>query len=70
MLGAARKAIAAVRRENGLDEHFKMPMPCTVDAIHKADMTVPDTTLGPLGIHAICRASVFIDVIDYRTDII
>ena len=30
------EAIAAVRRENGLDEHFKMPMPCTVDAIHKA----------------------------------
>ena len=32
----AWKAIASVRRENGLSEHFQMPMPCTVDAIQKA----------------------------------
>lgn len=36
VLGAAKKAIASVRREHGLSEHFQMPMPCTVDAIQKA----------------------------------
>lgn len=36
VLGAAKKAIASVRKENGLPEHFQMPMPCTVDAIQKA----------------------------------
>lgn len=30
------QAIASVRKENGLPEHFQMPMPCTVDAIQKA----------------------------------
>lgn len=34
-MGGAGKAIASVRRENGLSEHFQMPMPCTVDAIQK-----------------------------------
>ena len=30
------EAIASVRRDIGLSEHFQMPMPCTVDAIQKA----------------------------------
>ena len=30
------EAIASVRHDIGLSEHFQMPMPCTVDAIQKA----------------------------------
>lgn len=30
------EAIASVRRDIGLSDHFQMPMPCTVDAIQKA----------------------------------
>ncbi|CAE7229808.1 Aox4 [Symbiodinium natans] len=36
VLGAAKKAIASARKDAGLSEHFKLPMPCTLDAIHQA----------------------------------
>lgn len=36
VLGATKKAIASARKDAGLSEHFKLPMPCTLDAIHQA----------------------------------
>ncbi|CAE7536160.1 XDH, partial [Symbiodinium sp. CCMP2456] len=36
VLGATKKAIASARTDAGLSQHFKLPMPCTLDAIHQA----------------------------------